>query len=172
MRRANQDAVQVQGAAMGKWGMRGALLAVAIMLGLAAWIALGEARRGRIGDAVQTVTDGAQDASTNVQGKISDARTSARKVGLEQKVSDRLHGDKSLGAEKIEVTVLDEGTATLRGQVPDAAAKEKAVALARDTRGVVRVVDHVAVTPPPRVFDARDPQPVTPALATKRQVTR
>ena len=109
-----------------------------VVLGVAAWYGLGAGRRGQIGDAVQTVSDGARDASTNVQGKVAEARTSARNAGLEQKVSARLHGDKSLGAEKIEVTVLEEGTATLKGQVPDAAAKEKAVALTRDTRGVLR----------------------------------
>ena len=169
MRQANQ--AEGREPVRNRWAMRGGILAVLIMLGLAAWIALGEGRRGQIGDAVQTVTDGAQDASTSVQGKISDARTSARNLGLEQKVSARLHGDKSLGAEKIEVSVLVEGTATLKGLVPSAAAKEKAVALTRDTRGVTRVMDHLAVTPPPRVFDARDPQP-EPVVATRPQTTR
>ena len=159
--------------AVHRWGMRWAALSFLIVLGLVAWACLGENRRGQIGDAVQTVRDGAQDASTSVQGKIAEVRTSARNVGLEQKISARLHGDRSLGAEQIEVSVLEEGTATLKGLVPHAEAKAKAVALTRDTRGVMHVVDQLAVPPPARIYGAPEPAPEPePAVATRSRTLR
>jgi hypothetical protein len=54
--------------------------------------------------------------------------------------------------------VEGECTAVLRGLVPDAAAKEKAVALTQDTKGVLKVVDHLAVLPKPRVISIPETQ--------------
>ena len=154
-----------------KWGMRWAALTLVIAVGLVAWACMGEGRRGQIGDAVKTVRDGAQDASASVQGKITEVRTTARNAGLEQRIEARLHSDTSLGAEQIEVSVVEEGTATLKGMVPHSAAKEKAVALTRDTRGVVKVVDRMAVPPPARVYDASETD-AEPAVAERPRTVR
>ncbi len=146
------------------------VLGVAICLGMAAWASLGGERRGQVSGTVRTLADGAQDASTNVQGQLVKARTSAVNLGLEQTVGSRLHGDKTLGSEKIEIRVEDASTVVLKGLVPDEASKEKAVALARDTRGVQKVVDHLAITPAPRVIDAS--APAGPAVATRPRSLR
>ncbi len=89
-----------------------------------------------------------------IRGKVSDARTSVRNRSLVHQVETRLRQEKNLEAEQIEITVEDETTVVLRGQVVDADDKERAVALARDTRGVMKVIDHLAVPPTARVIDA------------------
>jgi hypothetical protein len=60
-----------------------------------------------------------------------------------ERVLSRLRTDKSLSASTIEVTVA-EATVTLRGSVPDAALRQRAVELARETLGVEQVVDELA----------------------------
>jgi osmotically-inducible protein OsmY len=63
------------------------------------------------------------------------------------RVYSRLHWDKALHSSSL--TVRMEGTAVvLRGTVPDAAAKAKAVTLAADTVGVNKVVDELTLTSP------------------------
>lgn len=126
----------------------GALLAA----GLGIWYAVDVERREKINGAMQTVKEGAQDASASVRGKVDDIKTSARISALEAKVSGRLHDDATLSGEQIAVSVPEEGTVTLKGLVPDEESKDKAVELARETRGVRKVVDHLAIPPPPRVF--------------------
>jgi len=100
------------------------------------------------------VVQGLQDASSTVQEKISDARASSRNSSLAQQVDARLKQDKEIDAARIEVSAEGEGTVILRGLVPDHSDKDKAATLARDTRGVDRVIDHLAVTPAPRVIAA------------------
>lgn len=78
---------------------------------------------------------------------------SVRNLGLGQQIETRLCQDKRLDAKGIIVQVEEDGTAVLRGLVPDTAHKEKAMTLTRDTRGVERVVDHLAIAPKPRVVD-------------------
>jgi osmotically-inducible protein OsmY len=129
------------------------------VLAVVGWAGLGRDRQRQVEGTVRTISQGVQDASATVQGKLAEAQTSARNLGLEQQIAARLHSEKTFDAEKIEVHVEDGGTAVLKGLVPDAAAKEKAVALTRDTRGVLTVVDHLAVVPPARVIVA----PAAPA---------
>lgn len=63
---------------------------------------------------------------------------------VEDRVAARLATDKRL--QKIDFAVsADGGAVTLRGVVPDAAAKRKAVALAENTVGVEKVTDELAV---------------------------
>jgi len=100
------------------------------------------------------VVQGIQDASSTVQDKISDVRSSARNNSLAQQVGTRLKQDKAIDASRIEVSAEGEGTVILRGLVPDDSDKDKAATLARDTRGVDKVIDHLAVPPVPRVIAA------------------
>jgi hyperosmotically inducible protein len=53
--------------------------------------------------------------------------------------------------------VQDGGTTFLRGAVPDAAAQQRAVVLARDTVGVTQVVDELTLLPAPVI-------PATPVV--------
>lgn len=146
--------------------------AVVLVLGVGAWSVLGRERQRQVEGTVQTISRGVQDASATVQDKYAEARTSARNEGLRQQIATRLQGEKAFDAEKIEVHVEDESTAILEGLVPDAAAKEKAVALTRDTRGVLRVVDHLAVVPPPRVIVAPPANDTVPTVAPRPRSQR
>ena len=76
-----------------------------------------------------------------------------RNLGLGQQIETRLCQDKRLDATGILVEVEEDGTAVLRGLVSSSAHKDTAVTLVRDTRGVERVIDHLAVPPAARVID-------------------
>lgn len=145
-----------------RWGIAGIVLAMSV----AALAGLVRDRRGQADGTVETITQNVQDASATVMDTFVEARTSARNLGLAQQIEARLRNDKALDAEKIDLHVEDESTAILEGLVPDATAKEKAVALTRDTRGVLQVVDHLAVPPPPRVIAA--PSAAAPPEVTVR----
>jgi|GEM_PF-3217922 len=106
--------------------------------------------------AVNSIAAGVQGASETVREQLSAVHESAQNLGIEQQIASRLHGDKSFDANQIQVRVELEGTAVLRGLVQDDQAKEKVVALTRDTRGVLKVVDHLAVIPQPRIFSGRE----------------
>jgi osmotically-inducible protein OsmY len=72
-------------------------------------------------------------------------------MGVEARVYGRLHWDKALYDAKIDLEARKDGVLTLRGTVPDAAARAKAVALARETVGVTEVIDQLTLgttTPP------------------------
>ena len=84
---------------------------------------------------------------------FSEGSSSVRNLGLGQQIETRLCQDKGLDATGIVVDVEEDGTAVLRGLVSSSAHKDKAVTLVRDTRGVERVVDHLAVPPAARVIN-------------------
>ncbi|MBX9584418.1 MAG: BON domain-containing protein [Gemmataceae bacterium] len=63
---------------------------------------------------------------------------------VEDRVAARLAADKRLQGVDFAVSA-DGGAVTLRGVVPDAAARRKAVALAENTVGVEKVTDELAV---------------------------
>jgi hypothetical protein len=150
-----------------RWAIAGAVFGI----GVATWVGIGRERRGSgeaggtLDGAVQTIPRGVQDTSAAVGEQLAQARTSARNLGIEQQIAARLHGDKALDAEKIIVQVEDQGTAVLKGLVSDTAAKDKVVALTRDTRGVLKVVDQLAVVPSPRVIVAPPADAAAPAVA-------
>ena len=80
--------------------------------------------------------------------EVTDNPVGALRKGLPERVEDRvaarLAGDKRLQGIDFQVTA-DGGGVTLRGVVPDATAKRKAVALAENTVGVESVTDELAV---------------------------
>ncbi len=112
-----------------------------------------EGSLGTLRGACRTVSKGVRYSIAHLHDCFSNDGTSVRSLGLGQQIETRLCQDKKVDAQQITVHVDEEGTATLRGLVPDSTHKEKAVTLTRDTRGVVRVVDHLAVPPPARVID-------------------
>ncbi len=117
---------------------------------------------GTFRGACRTIAKGVRYTIAHVHDCCSNDGTSVRSLGLGQQIETRLCQDKKVDAEQITVHVDEEGIATLKGLVPDSTHKEKAVALTRDTRGVVRVVDNLAVPPPTRVIDT----PVGDAVPT------
>lgn len=63
------------------------------------------------------------------------------------RINARYAGDRSLPARAIHVSTAG-GVVTLYGTVPSRAARARAVAIARETRGVRRVVSRLEVAPP------------------------
>ena len=75
-------------------------------------------------------------------------------IGARAANRSSIERDKTLDGCRIEVHVRDEGLVILDGLVVDDEDKEKAIALIRDSRGVTRIEDRLAVMPPPRIIDA------------------
>jgi hyperosmotically inducible periplasmic protein len=83
-----------------------------------------------------------------VREQFSRTRDRVNDMNVEARVYGRIHWDKLLTTSTIELTVEARGIVTLRGSVPNAKAKKRAVELAVDTVGVSRVIDHLAVQSP------------------------
>jgi osmotically-inducible protein OsmY len=113
------------------------------------------------------LNQGIQDTTTNLRERITTVQNSAHNRNLSARVKDRLGREKSIDDDRIEVEVVDEGTVVLRGQVPDASAREMAVDNARDTEGVHKVEDRQSVPPAPRVFAVKTDEQ-TPAPGSRR----
>ena len=103
---------------------------------------------------------------------LTNDHSSVRNLGLGRQVENRLWQDKRLAAEAIVVEVEEGGRVVLTGQVPTASDKEKAVTLARDTRGVETVVDQLAVATASRTIDAPSSPAVPTGVASGARVLR
>ena len=84
-----------------------------------------------------------------LQGELREGWASLKqtvdRLGIEGRVYSRLRWDKEVATSTIDLDATDGGVVTLRGQVRNAAAKQKAVQLAQDTVGVNRVIDELSV---------------------------
>jgi osmotically-inducible protein OsmY len=103
----------------------------------------------RIDEASRSIKRGLQEAGDAIRHQFSKVRDSVHNMGVESRVYGRLHWDKSLNSSVLQLE-FSNGVVTLRGSVPDAKAKHKAVELAQDTVGVTKVIDQLAVQPPER----------------------
>jgi hyperosmotically inducible protein len=108
---------------------------------------LGRAIRRSIADAEDTVREGLNKTGETVRDGFARTKESVQGMGLVPRVYGRLHWDKALHSSPLFVKA-DGGTVTIRGTVPDEAAKAKAISLVKDTFGVTRVVVQLAVTSP------------------------
>ena len=147
-----------------RWPLWG--LTLGILVG--AWIGGGPDRYGEedgimggLRGAGRTMSKTFQYAAATLRDTLTFDRSAVRRLGLRQQVETRLWQDKRLVADDIIVEVEDGGTAVLKGIVPDQDHKDKAVTLARDTRGVEKVVDELAVRPSSRTIKAA-PAPAVP----------
>ena len=111
---------------------------------------LGSWHRGRevLDEAGAAIRRDVGKAGDAMREQFHRAKASINAMGIEARVYGRLRWDKALDGATIDVTAAKDGTVTLTGTVADTMAKAKAVRLAVDTMGVVRVVDQLA-TPPP-----------------------
>lgn len=96
-----------------------------------------------------------------IQNAFSKTQNAVHNQDIMSRVYSRIHWDKTLVGSTLELEVLDGGTAVVRGAVPDTAARQRAVLLARDTVGVTQVVDQLTVLPPVRVIPAPAPGTTT-----------
>ena len=67
-------------------------------------------------------------------------------AGLSGKIKSKMALDDTVRARRIDVSTTD-GVVTLAGTVGSAAEHDRAVRLARDTKGITQVVDHLIVLP-------------------------
>lgn len=123
-----------------------------------AWAGVGRAQQGvgeRVGesldDAGKVIKRGLQRSGEAVRDSFARTKTSVQNMGIEARIYGRLHWDKDLNGSSIELEVRNASEAILRGAVPTAALKSKAVALTRDTVGVARVIDQLTISVPSRV---------------------
>jgi hyperosmotically inducible periplasmic protein len=111
----------------------------------------GERVGERVGEAIdragKAIRRGVGEASETVQQGFARTRAAVHNMGVESRVYGRLHWDKALTDAAIELDASQDGVITLRGAVPDAAAKGKALALAQETVGVTQVVDQLTIGP-------------------------
>jgi hypothetical protein len=121
---------------------------------------------GGLRGAGRTMNKGFCYTAASLRDCITFDRTAVRKLGLSQQIETRLWQDKRLVADEIIVQVEDGGTAILRGIVPDEDHKDRAVTLARDTRGVEKVVDELAVRPSSRIIKAAPGSAVPTGVAS------
>ena len=107
----------------------------------------GRAIRRGLFDAEETVRGGLNKTGETVREGFARTKESVQGMGLVPRVYGRLHWDKSLHGSNLFVKA-EAGRVTIRGMVPDEAAKDKAVALVRDTVGVTHVVVQLTVAAP------------------------
>ncbi|HKI18070.1 MAG TPA: BON domain-containing protein, partial [Isosphaeraceae bacterium] len=108
---------------------------------------VGRAIKKGIVNAEETVRDGLNKTGESVREGFSKTRETVQGMGLVPRVYGRLHWDKALYSSTLFVKA-EGGTVTIRGLVPDEAAKAKAVALAKDTVGVTRLIVQISVVSP------------------------
>jgi hyperosmotically inducible periplasmic protein len=105
---------------------------------------VGRAIKRGILNAEETVRGGLNKTGETVREGFAKTRETVQGMGIPSRVYGRLHWDKQFHA--IPLFVKAEGGAiTVRGTLPDEAAKEKAIELIKDTVGVTRVIDQLTV---------------------------
>lgn len=129
---------------MGKQSLAAAIAAMALSClphAAAAQEGLGE----RIG---KQLDQGFDQLSSEVKRTWAEIRESVDKFEVEGRVYSRLHWDKRLAEEKIDIEVEREGVVILTGTATDERAQRRAVQLTESTVGVERVVDRLQVATP------------------------
>jgi hypothetical protein len=106
----------------------------------------------KVDSAIQDIKSGLRKAGDAAKEQFAKARTSVHNMGVESRVYgrihwDKVHWDKALNDATIELTTTEDGVITLKGTVADARARTKAVELTKDTVGVTKVVDQLAIRP-------------------------
>jgi len=84
------------------------------------------------------------EAGERVATAINRAGEAVSDAGLTAKIKSKMALDDTIPASRIDVDTR-EGVVTLRGQVQSEAGRARALALARETHGVTRVVDELTV---------------------------
>ena len=144
------------------FGIASALLATALIG--PACLVRGQGVAERAGQALDGAGRGIRQG---VQNAFSRTRASVHNQETISRVYSRVHWDKTLVGSTLELEVLGDGsTVILRGAVADAAAKQRAVLLARDTVGVGQVVDELTVAPPTAIVVPAQPTGTTTTTTT------
>ena len=124
-----------------------------------------KAQQGGVAERVGEALDGTGRAiRRGVEGAVARSQTRVNTMQVLDRVYSRLHWEKMLTASTLEVDSQPGGVAVLRGVVPDVKAKARAVELARDTVGVVQVIDQLSIAP---TSDPSQPAPVVTPPVTR-----
>jgi hypothetical protein len=98
----------------------------------------------RIGEKVDK---GLNNVVSGLQKEWAQVRQSVERMGVQGRVFGRLHWDKQLESCMLDVEIRDGNVAVLKGRVPSSAVRQHAIALARDTVGVNKVIDEMTLPP-------------------------
>ncbi|MGO9471676.1 MAG: BON domain-containing protein [Isosphaeraceae bacterium] len=107
----------------------------------------GRAIRDGFEKAGETVVGGISKTGETVREGLVKARDSVQGMGVYSRVYSRIHWDKTLHASNV-LLRAEGGVITLRGVVPDDAARAKALTLTVETVGVTRVINQLTVLHP------------------------
>ncbi len=99
---------------------------------------------GRDCCAEETVREELNKTGETVREGFAKTRESVQGMGIPSRVYGRLHWDKEFHAVSLFVKA-EGGRVTVRGILPDDAAKARAIALVKDTVGVTHVIDQISV---------------------------
>lgn len=127
--------------------------------------------QGVVERAGEALDNAGRNIRRGVENAVARGEAAVRETDVLGRVYGRLHWDKMLNDAVIELTVAPDGTTTLRGAVADAAAKKRAVILARDTVGVTTVVDQLTIADATRVIPASPSAKPAPAPTTTTTTT-
>ena len=94
--------------------------------------------------AEETVREELNKTGETVREGFAKTRESVQGMGIPSRVYGRLHWDKEFHAVSLFVKA-EGGRVTVRGILPDDAAKARAIALVKDTVGVTHVIDQISV---------------------------
>lgn len=133
---------------------------------------------GRAGETLDNVGRGLKRGATEVgdafRRRFEGVRGEVSRMGVQNRVYSRLHWDRALNSARIEVHIVNNGEALLRGYVADEPAHQRALTLAGETVGVTGVVDELVplVKPtetqaPPASPDASPTSAVVPRARTR-----
>jgi hyperosmotically inducible periplasmic protein len=100
-----------------------------------------------------------------VENAVAQTKAAAYEQDLLSRVYGRIHWDKYLASSTLEIQTQADGTVILRGATADKVRKERAVALARDTVGITRVIDEITISP--AVINAPRVPPTTASSTTR-----
>jgi hyperosmotically inducible periplasmic protein len=127
------------------------VLAVIVVAGfflLGYWTGGGSGNRDVVGTGGVIDTDRARERGAELGERAASAtaqvREAAGEVSLTTKIKAKMALDDMVKARAIDVTT-DNGIVTITGTVNSAAERARALALAKETEGVVRVVDNLKV---------------------------
>ncbi|MGC8638762.1 MAG: BON domain-containing protein [Isosphaeraceae bacterium] len=95
----------------------------------------------------RTIKKGLKSAGDSVRQQFTRARAAVHDMNVTARVYSRLHWEKCLNTSDLDLEVKGD-VVTLRGAVPDAKAKAKAIELASETVGVKDVKDQLTIATP------------------------
>lgn len=90
---------------------------------------------------------GVREAESKLRETWGDIKRGTQRMTVQGRVYARLYWDKSLADSTIKIEPKDGGVVVLKGSIPSAQARRRAVELAQTTVGVNETIDELAIAP-------------------------